>query len=173
MVRLIPILLTLAIVTSCTQRITVVKAKLEDSQVRTRDYTSQSDLSEPAYDNYLNDGLILFRQGNFQGAHSLFKRAVDTDTAGWQGYYYSGLALGKLEKHALAQSSFLSSLTYAPDDKRTRSLIYLAMAEGWEKQGKLGRAELNYITALNLCPDSSPATNGLERIQLLRLRSRK
>lgn len=173
MQKLLPALLSLAIVTGCSQRMTVVKAKQDKLDSQTFSYKSQPDSSHPAYDSYLSDGLILFRQGDFERATDLFEQAISINKTGWQAHYYMGLALSKKQKHALAQSSYNYSLTYAPNDKRTRSRIYLAMAESWEKQGNLGQAELNYMTALNLFPDSSPAMAGLERIQQLRRQSRR
>jgi tetratricopeptide (TPR) repeat protein len=165
MLKFLPVLLSLAIVIGCSQRITVVKARQDKLDSQTFSHKSQPDSSDRAYNGYLSDGLILFRQGDFEGARRLFEQATSVNITGWQAHYYLGLALSKKQEHALAQSSFNSSLTYAPTDKRTRSRIYLAMAESWEKQGKLGQAELNYITALNLYPDSSPATAGLERLR--------
>ena len=165
MLKLLPVLLSLAIVIGCTQRITVVKARQDKLDSQTFSYKNQPDSSDRAYNGYLSDGLILFRQGDFEGARRLFEQATSINITGWQAHYYLGLALSKKQEHALAQNSFNSSLTHAPTDKRTRSRIYLAMAENWEKQGKLGQAELNYITALNLYPDSSPATAGLERLR--------
>ncbi len=165
MLKFLPVLLSLAIAAGCSQRMTVVKARQDKLDRQTFNYKSQPDSSDQAYENYLSDGLILFRQGDFEGEHRLFEQATSVNITGWQAHYYLGLALSKKQEHALAQSSFNSSLTHAPTDKRTRSRIYLAMAENWEKQGKLGQAELNYITALNLYPDSSPATAGLERLR--------
>lgn len=173
MLKFLPVLLSLAIVIGCTQRITVVKARQDKLDRQTFSHKNQPDSSDQAYDNYLSDGLILFRQGDFEGARRLFEQAISADITGWQAHYYSGLALCKKQEHTLAQNSFNYSLTYAPTDKRTRSRIYLAMAENWEKQGKLGQAELNYITALNLFPDSSPATAGLERVERLRRQSHR
>ena len=173
MARLLPILLSLIVSTGCTQRITVVKAGLENSEIQTSDRKGQSNSSDPIYDSYLNDGLILFRQADYDGACRLFAQAIEISASGWQAHYYLGLALGKKGKHSLARGSFQASLAFAPDDKRTRSRIYVAMAEGWEKQGNLGQAKLNYITALNLCPESSSAIDGLERIERLRQQSRR
>ena len=173
MAKNLPVLLVLMIVIGCTQRVTVVKARQDNYARYTPDHSDRPNLPDPAYYSYLNDGLILFRQGDFESAGHLFQQAIGINATGWQAYYYSGLTLSNPEDHSLAHSSFQSSLTYAPDDKRTRSRIYLAMAENWEKQGNLGQAELNYITALNLCPHSSPATAGLERVERLRQQSRK
>jgi len=173
MLKLLPVLLSLAIVTGCSQRMTVVKARQDKLDRQTFSHKSQPDSSDRAYDGYLSDGQILFRQGDFEGAGRLFEQAINVNITGWQAHYYLGLTLSKKQEHSLAQSSFNSSLTNAPTDKRTRSRIYLAMAESWEKQGKLGQAELNYITALNLYPDSSPATAGLERVERLRRQLRR
>jgi tetratricopeptide (TPR) repeat protein len=173
MLKSLPVLLSLAIVTGCSQKITVVKARQDKLDSQTFSYKSQPNSSDPAYDGYLSDGLILFRQGEFEKARYFFEQAIGANITGWQAHYYLGLTLCKKQEHSLAQNSFNSSLTYAPNDKRTRSRIYLAMAESWEEQGNLGQAELNYITALNLFPDSSPATAGLKRIERLRRQSRR
>lgn len=167
MTRFLPILLSLAVSTGCTQRITVVKAGLENREIQTSNRTSQPNSSDPTYDSCLSDGLILFRQGDYEGARRLFEHAININATGWQAHYYLGLTLNKEGKHSLARASFQASLAFAPNDKRTRSLIYIAMAEGWEKQGNLGQAKLNYITALNLCPESSSAVDGLERVERL------
>ncbi len=173
MLRLLALLLSMAIVTGCGQRITVVKAKQDRFASQGSDREKRSSPPNPAYDSYFNDALIVFRQGDYERATTLFGQAISINAESWQAHYYLGLAHCKKQEHDLAQSSFNSCLTCAPDDNRTRSRIYLAMAECWEKQGKLGQAELNYITALNLYPDSSPATAGLERIEQLRRQSRR
>jgi len=173
MTKLLTFLFFLLIVAGCSQRIAVVKARQDHLESQVPDRNKGSNSRNPAYDDYLNDGLVLFRQGDFDGARRLFGQAVSVNITGWQAHYYLGLALGKKQEHALARNSLNSSLTCAPNDKRTRSRIYLAMAQSWEKQGRLGQAELNYITALNLCPDSSPATAGLERVERLRRQSRR
>jgi pentatricopeptide repeat protein len=173
MLKLLPVLLSLVIAVSCSHKMTVVKAKQEKLGGHNSGHKIESGLSDPAYDSCLSDGLILFRQGDFEKARRLFEQAISANITGWQAHYYLGLVFDRKQEYALAQRILNSSLTYAPDDKRARSRIYLAMAESWEKQGKLGQAKLNYITALNLCPDSPPATAGLERIERLHRQSRR
>jgi len=168
MAKFITILAFIAIFVGCAQRITIIKARYKSSESMISDPKNQPYSSRPTYDNYLNDGLILFRQGDSRGACRLFECAIDIDSINWRAYYYLGLTLSSEGEYDLARNSFNSSLAQAPNDKRTRSLIYLALAESWEKQGELGQAELNYITALNLYPNSSPATDGLRRIGQLR-----
>jgi Flp pilus assembly protein TadD len=112
--------------------------------------------------------LILLRQGDLEAADRHFRQAADIDPMDWRSHYYLGLTLIKRERYAGAHQELNTSLSLAPGEKRIRCLIYLAIGECWEKQGNLGQAKLSYITALNLNPDSTPAADGLARVEKLR-----
>ncbi|HWR82307.1 MAG TPA: hypothetical protein VN285_03295 [Candidatus Deferrimicrobium sp.] len=105
------------------------------------------------------------RQGELTSACRQFERAIEIESTGWQAHYYLGLVLGRQERYEESLESLHSGLAFAPQDKRVRSRIYLALAECWENQRKYRHAELNYITALNLDPDSSPAADGVARMR--------
>lgn len=145
--------------TGCTQRVAIVKATPEKKSPPPG-YTA-----DPAADTLLKEGMMIFRQGEYERARRYFELALQKGTDDWQAYYYLGLIYSKRNSHAQAMDNFTASLAYAPYDKRTRSRIYVAMGQTWEKQGKFGQAKLNYITALNLYPKSEPAEDGLKRVE--------
>ncbi len=148
----------------CSQRIQLVKARRLDPPQEMDQRDEREPHASSSYDRLIEDGLVLYRRADLKGARRLFERATAIDSTYWLGHYYLGLALTDAGEHAQARADLLSSLDYAPRDKRIRSLIYVALAECWESQGNMGQARLNFLTALNLDPASAPATQGLERV---------
>ena len=120
-----------------------------------------SDVSD---DRYFNDGLILYRQGQNKRARIQFEKSINFYQKNWLAYYYLGLIMSKEGVYPKAILQFNQSLKYAPGEKRSRSLIYVAIGESWEYQGEYGKATQNYQMALNLYPESVAAKEGLNRV---------
>ncbi len=148
----------------CGRDYTVVKAKLSERHQSDGNTSSEEMASREQSSQYVTDGLILFRQDNNDKARHCFQQALEADGASWLAHYCLGLTLSKDESWDNALDHLRSSLEYAPPDKRTRSLIHLAMGQVRESQGSYGQARQHYRTALNLHPDSSGAVDGLKRI---------
>jgi len=162
--------LTVIVITACLflggcgRDYTVVKAEFRETPRSGRDTTPEEWAFREQSSQYVTDGLILFRQGNNVKARQCFQQALETDSASWLAHYCLGLTLSKDESWDNALDHLRSSLEYAPADKRTRSLIHLAMGQIRESQGSYGRARQHYRTALNLHPESSGAVEGLKRL---------
>ncbi len=159
------LLLTAALLFACTQRIVVVRKSRID-QPATNNAPVQPG-NHRAFQDCLDEGLMLLRQEKYEGARFLLRQATNLNPESWQAYYYRGLVSSRCDQYARAHDLLDSALIYAPRDNRTRGRIYLLLAQTCEQRGRLGQAQLNYITALNLCPDSSPAATALKRLRQL------
>jgi len=163
-IKLLFIIFILILPVGCSHNFTVVKAQLgSDQPVSSKN--SLADSRQDDYEKTLHEGLMLFRQGKIYASKKQFEKAVSQSPENWRGHYYLGLALTRLEKYTPASTSLYTSLDLATSNKRERSLIYLAIAKNFEAQGEYGKAELNYITALNLNPDSQQAREGVLRLK--------
>ena len=115
-------------------------------------------------DSLLNNGLRFYHEGNYKAAAGVFHQAVKEFPADWRFYYYLGVTQYETKKYDSAVINLESSLNLAPDDRLTRSTIYLFLGESWERLEFPGRAMLNFHTALNLNPESEEARLALYRL---------
>lgn len=115
-------------------------------------------------DQALSDGISLYRAGEWESAASYFRKARTTDPGNWMGPYYLGLIALNDRNWRRAEIDLHESLRLASDDTRIRCRIYLALGQIAEAQGMAASARLNYTTALNLWPNSSPARDALARL---------
>lgn len=122
-------------------------------------------LPDSAAGRHLRDGLILYRQNNHPAARQEFEQTLVIDPRSWLAYYYLGLMDKNVENFGSARRQFDLSLKYAPQDKRSRSLVYVAAGECWELQQDYGRARMKFLMAQNLHPQSVAAEAGLRRIE--------
>lgn len=157
-------ILILSFLAVCGKQYTVVKTHQKtDAPDKVESFLDEKS-SDVADDRYFSDGLILFRQGQNQRARVQFQKSIDFYQNNWLAYYYLGLIMSKEGIYPKAISQFHQSLKYAPGEKRSRSLIYVAIGETWEYQGEYGKATQNYQMALNLYPESVTARDGLNRV---------
>lgn len=152
----------------CSRNFTVVKAQPK-AQVNQQDRTQYDPDRVPSTtDEQLHEGLILFREGRYTEAQGLFEQAIAVEPDDWSGYYYLARLMIRQENYAVAIEQLYFALDLVPDEPRTRSNIYRSLAECLELQGQFTKAELHYRTALNLFPESTPAREGLSRMQSVR-----
>lgn len=118
----------------------------------------------PDAQNHLNDGVSMFRAGRHESAADHLRKCLAVDSTVWSAHYYLGLVLLAQEQPEAATVELRSGLTLAPPDSRTRSRIYVALGQVEENLGHASQAKLNFLTALNLWPESGPARAGLERL---------
>ena len=161
------LIIVLMILIGCGRKMTTVKAGLVDQDSPTA--ALPTSLSDECFDN----GLSLFRAGQNEAATRFFAQAIEADSTNWKAHYYLGLVYKKRLTQTAAMASLHTALTHAPEYKKDRSLIYLALAELWEQQGDFSRAQLNFRTALNLYPGSTRALAGLSRVERLSQRIEK
>lgn len=155
--------LQLMFLDGCSNRVTVVKAQLVEAPPAAETVDSLRARQEE-YDARIRDGLILFRQEEFEAAAEQFREAVAIDNRSWQPYYFLGLVAMEQGQPHLALGLLEESLDCSPPEDRARSRVYLAIAEAFESLGQWDRAEVNYRTALNLYPGSSTARAALDRL---------
>jgi len=148
----------------CGKQYTVVKTHQKTGDREKAESFLYEKSFDVADDRYFNDGLILYRQGQNQRARIQFQKSIDFYHNNWLAYYYLGLIMSKDGIYSKAISQFHQSLKYAPGEKRSRALIYVAIGETWEYQGEYGKANQNYQMALNLYPESVTARDGLNRV---------
>ena len=156
---------------ACGNRMTVTRAALESGNNTPDDAQPSPEITELPADPLLNEGLSLFRSGDFGLALEKFKMSLAIDSTNWLSCYYHGLSQVKLGVPSAAGRSLHRSLEYAPADKRLRSRIYTALGETREMQGEYQRAKLDYLTALNLNPESADAQEGIDRIESITTRA--
>ncbi|MEW5994035.1 MAG: hypothetical protein AB1744_06530 [Candidatus Zixiibacteriota bacterium] len=155
----------------CTQQVDVIKTRYRPAeQPQPADRTAQSS-ADSLFQRTLDEGLRLLQQDSLMEAGLCFDRALAIDSSQWMPYYYLAGIDAEKENYSKARAHLFSSLEKAPVDKQVRSLIYSALAESWESEGNLGRAHLDFLTALNLDPNSKRASEGLDRIEQTRTQS--
>jgi len=149
----------------------VIKAQLVETErpaTSDRQTEAATDLTRQQseeIDRLISDGLILYRQHDYEAAVNEFRSAVAIDPENWRGYYFLGLVKTRQEEYGVADAFLHESLSLAPADKRIRSQIYSAIAANFEDQQLLAQAEQHFRTALKLHPDSFLARRGLERVE--------
>jgi len=149
----------------CNRRMTTTKARLVQPQPAA-DQSAPKALS-PQSEECFDNGLSLFRAGRDEAAVDFFVRAVVADSSNWKAHYYLALVHKKHAAQRAALASLHAALTFAPDQRRDRSMIYLALGELFEQLEDFSRAQLSYRTALNLYPGSDRALAGLNRVEQL------
>ena len=157
-------ILILFYLAGCGKQYKVVKTHQKTGEGEIAEKFIDNNSSDVADDRYFHDGLILFRQGQNKRARIQFEKSIDYYQKNWLSYYYLGLIMNKEGIYPEAISQFHLSLKYAPGEKRSRSLIYVAIGESWEYQGEYGKATQNYQMALNLYPESVTAKEGLNQV---------
>lgn len=145
----------------CSRNLVVIKTNRVASSPALKEQGANSSKAE----RHLQDGLILYRQGNHRAARQEFEQTLTIDPQSWLAHYYLGLIDKNDENFESARRQFDLSLQYAPQDKRSRSLVYIATGECWELQLDYGRAKMKYLMARNLHPQSAAAEAGLRRIE--------
>ncbi len=147
-------------VTGCSSEMTVVKADLVESEAAA---TAQPEIDEEL-EHQIQDGLMLFRQGDFDAAVDAFREATAIDPDDWQPYYFLGLVKSEVGEYQVANAFLREALNLAPSGERVRSRIYFALAENFEYQRQLGRAEQHYRMALKLYPGFAEAEAAMARL---------
>lgn len=145
----------------CSRKLVVVKT----TRTPSGPVSQEQGLSDSVAGRHLRDGLILYRQDNHPAARREFEQTLVIDPQSWLAYYYLGLMNKNVEQFDSARRQFDLSLRYAPQDKRSRSLVYVAVGECWELQQDYGRARMKFLMAQNLHPQSAAAEAGLRRIE--------
>jgi|GEM_PF-5922841 len=165
-VNIIFLLIPLAI-SNCSQKIPTVKAQYIEHQ----NQREVSSLYQPSLDSTaiidFSKGVELLQQNKLDSARTFFKKILINHTTVWQAYYFLGLINTQQRHFNQAQDYLYQCFKYIPYIKKTRALLYLALAENFEDQGAYGQAKLNYITALNLDSLSARAQIGLKRLNIL------
>jgi Flp pilus assembly protein TadD len=134
---------------------------------RRQSLTSGNGLHVPhrtATDQALSDGISLYRSGELESAAAHFRKALAADPENWMAPYYLGLIALHNRDWQKAETDLHKSLSLASNDTRIRCRIYLALGQIAEAQGQAATARLNYTTALNLWPKSSPARDAIARL---------
>lgn len=113
------------------------------------------------------DGLILYRQGDLVHAETKFSQLLNNQPNDWLALYYLGHCRSAVNDCIHALEHYHASLNLAPNDKRSRAMIYLALGVCQEQTKKSAQARQSYHMALKLNPELTEARNGLERLSSL------
>jgi len=119
-------------------------------------------------DNSLfQDGLILYRQDDLINAENKFSQFLEKQPNDWLALYYLGHCRSAAKDCAQALEHYNNSLNFAPNDKRSRAMIYLSVGVCQEQTNEIAKARQSYHMALQLNPSLTEARNGLERLSPL------
>ena len=121
----------------------------------------------PAMDPNLTACLAMYKQKQFDSCRTSLERMLATDPVRWRVLYLLALVDYESEEYVKAERNLLTALRFADSNKSNRALIYLALGNSLEQQGKHARSEQHFLTALNLDPTCSPASAGLQRLTTL------
>lgn len=143
----------------CTRNFTVVKTT---PQAMLTDEITRSDNND-----LFQDGLILYRQGDLVHAESKFSQFLQNEPNDWLALYYLGHCRSSAKDCIAALKHYHKSLNFAPNDKRSRAMIYLAVGVCQEETNETAKARQSYHMALKLNPELTEARNGLERLSPL------
>ncbi len=109
----------------------------------------------------INWGAVLNRQGEFQKAADVLKKALTRDGKAVEGYYNLGIAYRGLNQMAMAVNSYKEALKINPrmlDAMQNLGNVYLEM-------GNAKGAVDQYKKALEINPDFERAQRGLQRAE--------
>ena len=155
-ISLLPILTLIFGCSKNYQRIAVVPQAGTETVIQ-----GQTNMIDPSH---LASGRAALQKREYEKAIRTLKKAVSENPSGWEAYFYLGEAYLGAEEHDLARKMFDGALAGAGKNNRVRSDIYCGIARAWELQGELGKAELNFRTAINLNPESPTASSALLRL---------
>lgn len=152
---------------NCGKKPKIIKAKY----ITEKEYQILSGYRQESVNSSFNyvfsQGVTLFQKERYDSARTVFVNALAFNNRAWRVYYFLGLIATRTQEYRKAEINLLTSLKYVSDDRKARSLLYLALGENYEQQENYGKAEQHFITALNLNPGSTSAKQGLRRLELV------
>lgn len=156
-----------SIINHCSKRPEIIKAKY----ISVEEYNILSGGEQVIVDTsisiYFSQGFTLYQKEFYDSARIIFDIALSINNTDWRIYYYLGMIATRFQEYEKAEMYLQSGLTYSPDDKKKRSLIYVALGKNDEQQGSYEKAKQRFIMALNLNQYSKYAKQGLKRLGLL------
>lgn len=108
----------------------------------------------------LNEGVRLYRQGDYRAAEEKLARSSELHLNSFQAYYFLGLARVGARRYALAEEPLKVALDFRPRNLPGR----VALGEAYLGMGDLDSARAEFFRALEVRDDYSPAFDGLARI---------
>ncbi len=102
----------------------------------------------------VNEGILLFRSGDMEGAIELFRRAIEINPEYVHAYVSLGSAQLRIEQYEAAERSFRRAIEF--DDEN--ALAYLGLGQTYKLFGSTDEAIRYVERALELDPESADAT---------------
>ncbi|MDF1545245.1 MAG: tetratricopeptide repeat protein [bacterium] len=119
----------------------------------------------PSSDNtMLRQGKAALSQGEYSRALELFQEACQVNSSDWEALFYLGLVHSAQGDYSVARNFLERALNLVGNNRRKRGRLYCALAQSWEREGRVGPARMNYRTANNLDPESNEAAAALLRL---------
>ncbi len=149
----------------CSNRMDTVKARYMGPDPRVGPVVSTGARLSPQANDWLEEALALYEDGKFDSCYQVLEKQISHDPSSWQAYYLKGRIETYKDEFEKSLRSLRLALQFCPDDTRSRAMVYLALAQCHEKSGDTARAQQNFVTALNLDPESEQARRGVERLK--------
>lgn len=108
----------------------------------------------------LNQGTLLYEQGDYRGAIDLLRQATSVNLNSFQAHYQLGLAL----RGARLYQDAIEPLSIALELNPKHLQAHVALGDCHLKLGDVREAEAEYHRALDLQPDYAAAYDGLGRL---------
>lgn len=108
----------------------------------------------------LNQGTLLYEQGDYRGAVDLLRQAANISLNSFQAHYQLGLALREARQYGEAIEALGVALELSPRHLQA----HVALGDCHLKMGDVREAGAEYHRALDLQPDYAAAYDGLGRL---------
>lgn len=103
--------------------------------------------------SYLNKGVVLFQQGEFETSVEAFRKALEIDPEYTQAYINIGTAYMRLSRFAEADRSFRKAISLDPENV----LAHVGLGQNYKLSGNADAAIEELTTALGLDPENAEA----------------
>ena len=107
-----------------------------------------------------------YANGKYGQARKSCEEAIGFDHTNWEAHYYLGLVYQQRRQYCEAVAILKAGLEHCPDDNLIRSEMHYNIGLGWEKTGRLDKAQGQYRAALDYNQEHRSARQGLNRIKV-------
>ncbi|KAA3637295.1 MAG: hypothetical protein DWP97_01130 [Calditrichaeota bacterium] len=157
-IYLIALILILAVVESCSTQMKTYEVKLLPSQMDTQsEGNSYLDQSVKYYDMRKYDSAIVF-----------LHKAYSEDSSDFNIFLYYGKIYKEKNQYERASGALNKALDHCSSSTVERAEIYLEFAELELLRGDTSKALQNYLTVLQLQPDSKDALDAVSTLNSIR-----
>ena len=144
----------LTVLDSCSTQMKIYKVKLLPSQTST----------ESVSNTYVNQSVRYYDRGEYDSAMVSLHKAYAEDSSDFNIFLCYGKIYREKEDYEKASSALNKALEYCSSSNAKRAEIYLEIAGLELLRGDISKAKQNYLTVLQLQPDSQDALDALSEL---------